>query len=153
MTKVFRVLAFIIAGLVAVQAALIGWAVIGLRAWVIDGNSLTQASMEGEELPFAEAAGFMVHAIGGTTLIPLLGLILLVVGLIAKFPGSTTLGAIVFALIVIQVVLGIATHSITVAGALHGFNALLLFGAAIMAGMRARDVPVVADDGRPLVNA
>ena len=153
MTKAFRILAFLVAALVMVQAASMVWAVAGLGIWVEEGNDFTSELMESEETPFTEVAGFMIHGMNGMMLIPLVALILLIVGLIAKFPGSTKYGAAVFLLVVLQVALGLFGHEAAIFGALHGLNALILFGTALMAGMRAKDVPVVHDDGRPLVNA
>ena len=154
MTKAFRVLAFLVAGLVVVQAASLAWAIAGLGIWVEDGNSFNSDVMEeGGDLPFTEILGMMIHGMNGMMLIPLVALILLIVGLIAKFPGSTKWGAAVFLLVVLQVALGIFGHSLAIAGALHGMNALILFGTAIMAGMKAKDVHTAVDDSRPLVNA
>lgn len=153
MTKAFRVLAYLIAALVVVQATSVVWAVAGMGIWVDEGNDLTSEVMESDETPFTEVAGFIIHWMNGMMLIPLVALILLIVGLIAKFPGSTKYGAAVFLLVVLQVALGLFGHENAIFGALHGLNAMILFGAAIMAGMRAKDVPVVTDDGRPRVNA
>lgn len=158
MTKAFRVLAFLVAGLVVVQAALMVWAIAGMGIWISeDGGELTdqvfEDAFEGGDAPFPEFAGLMFHGMNGTMVIPIVALILLIVGLIAKFPGAKKYGAAVFLLVVLQVFLGIMGHSLAISGALHGINALLLFSVAIMAGMRAKDVPVVSDDGRPLVNA
>lgn len=153
MTKAFRVLAYLIAALVVVQATSMVWAVAGMGIWVDEGNDLTSELMESDETPFTEVAGFMIHFLNGMMLIPLVALILLIVGMIAKFPGSAKYGAAVFLLVVLQVALGLFGHENAIFGALHGLNAMILFGAAIMAGMRAKDVPVVTDDGRPRVNA
>jgi hypothetical protein len=46
--------------------------------------------------------------------------------------------AITFGLIIVQVALGIFAHSAPALGILHGPNALVLFGAAVMAFMRSR---------------
>lgn len=153
MTKVFRVLAFIVAGLVALQAVVIAWAFFGLWKFIEDGEALDSAVMEGDESPFAEAAGFMIHGMNGMMVIPVMALVLLIIGLIAKFPGAKKFGAAIFLLVVLQVVLGIAGFSIPAVGALHGLNAMLLFGVAVMAGVRAKDVSVGTHDNRPLVDA
>lgn len=155
MTKAFRVLAFIVAGLVVVQASSMVWGIAGLYGYVNDGNSFTEELMEpGAEAPFPEVAGFAIHGINGTMVIPVVALILLIVGLIAKFPGAKKYGAAVFGLVVLQVFLGIMGHEAAISGAVHGINAMILFGVAIMAGMRAKDVPVVGTvDDRPTVNA
>jgi heme A synthase len=158
MTKTFRVLAFLIAGLVVVQAAVMVWAIAGLGIWISeDGGELTnqvfEDAFEGGDAPFPEFAGLMIHGVNGTMVIPILALILLVVGLIAKFPGSTKYGAAIFLLVILQVALGIFGHSLSIAGGLHGINALILFSVAIMAGVRARDVPVATESDRPTVHA
>ncbi len=154
MTKVFRILSFVIAALVVVQAAAIAWAFFGLWKWIDAGNTLDSAAVEGDESPFAEAAGFMIHGINGTMLIPLLAIALLVVGLIAKFPGSTKWGGIVFLFVLVQVLLAFAGFGAPVLGALHGLNALLLFAAAAMAGVKAKDVQVTeGKDSRTHVDA
>jgi hypothetical protein len=153
MTKAFRVLAYLVALLVMVQAASMVWAIAGLGIWVDEGNDFTAELFDSDETPFTEVAGFMIHGMNGMMLIPLVALILLIVGLIAKFPGSTKYGAAVFLLVILQVALGIFGHEAAIFGALHGINALILFGTALMAGMRAKDVPVVTDDRRPLVDA
>lgn len=153
MTKAFRVLAFVIAGLVVVQAASLAWAIAGLGIWVNDGNDFTSEVFDSDEMPFTELYGMMIHGMNGMMLIPLVALLLLIVGLVAKFPGSTMYGAAVFLLVVLQVALGIFGHSLSIAGALHGVNALVLFGVAVMAGLRAKDVPVDTHGDRPLVNA
>ena len=70
--------------------------------------------------------------------IPLLALALLVVAFVWKAPGAVRAAAIVLGLVVVQVVLGFAGMAVPFLGALHGLNALFLFGAAVMAGMRVR---------------
>jgi hypothetical protein len=44
--------------------------------------------------------------------------------------------------VVIQVALGLAGHSVSIAGGIHGLNALIVFGLAIMAFLRSKSVPV-----------
>ena len=44
--------------------------------------------------------------------------------------------AIVFGVTVLQVALGLFSHSVAGLGWLHGINALALFGTAVMAGTR-----------------
>jgi hypothetical protein len=158
MTKVFRVLAFLVAGLVVVQAAVMVWGIAGLGIWIAkDGGELTSQvfddAFEGGDSPFPEFLGLMLHGMIGMTVIPLIALITLIVGLLAKFPGAKKFAVAVFLLVILQVALGWFGHENAIFGMLHGINALVLFGAAVMAGMRAKDVPVVSDDERPRVNA
>jgi hypothetical protein len=47
----------------------------------------------------------------------------------------------VFVLTVVQGQIGFLGHEIPLAGALHGLNALALFGAALYAGRRMRTAP------------
>ena len=144
MRSAYRVLAFLIAGLVVVQAAAIAYAVFGLTTWIQDGNTLDKAAMESEDTTFDGLVGFIVHGINGTMLIPLVALILLIVAFFAKVAGGVAQAGIILLLVVIQVALGIFAHELPGLGALHGLNALLLFGAATMAGVRAKQPKVDA---------
>ncbi len=54
---------------------------------------------------------------------------------------------IVFGVTVVQVALGLFSHSIAGLGWLHGANALILFGVAVTAAMRVR-VPKTAEQER-----
>jgi hypothetical protein len=47
---------------------------------------------------------------------------------------------LVFLFVVIQVALGLLGHSLSIAGGLHGLNALALFAAALYTARRARAV-------------
>ena len=139
MRMVYRVLAYLISGLVVVQAGAIAFAFFGLGAWIDGGGVLDKAAMESDEGPdFVGVVGFMVHGMNGTMLIPLVGLILLVVSPFAKVPRGVLWAAAVLVLIVIQVTLGMMAHEMPVLGMFHGINALLLFSTAFMAGQRAR---------------
>jgi hypothetical protein len=151
MTKAFRVLAFLVAALVVVQAAAVAWGFFGLWKYLDGGDSVDSDVLDGE--PFSEVAGFMIHGMNGMMVIPVLALVLLIIGFLAKFPGSTKFGAAIFLLVVLQVVLGIAGFSAPIIGALHGVNALVLFAVAAMAGVKAKDVPVAHVDDRARVNA
>ena len=158
MTKTFRVLAFLVAGLVVVQAAVMVWGIAGLGIWLDkEGGELTsqtfEDAFENGDSPFPEFLGLQLHGMNGMMLIPLVALILLIVGLIAKFPGAKKYGAAVFVLVILQVALGLFGHENAIFGMLHGINALLLFGTALMAGMRAKDIPAGLKDDRALVDA
>ena len=52
-------------------------------------------------------------------------------------PQGITYALAVLGLVVLQVFLGLFGHEISALGALHGVNALILFGVAVMAGVRA----------------
>lgn len=139
MRSAYRVLAFLIAGLVVVQAFAIAYGVAGLGKWVNDGNTFDKAAFESDDTSFDGIVGFMIHGMNGMMLIPLVALIFLIVSFFAKVPGGVVRAAIVLGLVVLQVTLGLLGSEIPILGGLHGLNALLLFGAAIMAGMRAKD--------------
>ncbi len=157
MTKTFRVLSFLIAALVMLQAFFIVWGVFGLATWIDDGNSATSQvfddAFEGGDAPFPEFIGLMLHGMNGTTLIPLVALITLVIGIIAKHPGSTKFAVAIFLLVIVQIALGIFGHEIAFIGGLHGINAFILFGTAVMAGVKAKSPEAVVTDPRAPVNA
>ena len=142
MRSAYRILAFLVAGLVVVQAAAIAYAVFGLTKWVDDGGTLDKAAIESEDTTFDGVVGFMVHGMNGMMLIPLIALLLLIVSFFAKVPNGVAQAGIILLLVVIQVTLGIFARDVPALGALHGLNALLLFGAATMAGVRAKETVV-----------
>jgi len=89
---------------------------------------------------FTAEWGFAIHMFfNGLILIPLCSLALLITSFFAKVPGGVKYAAIIFVLIVLQVlVLPALSRSVgTAFGGLHGVNALVLMGVAIMAGRRA----------------
>lgn len=136
MRTVYRVLAFAVAGLVVVQAAAIAFAVFGLSAWIEKGGTLDAAAMQ-NEVTFPGVAGFMVHGMFGTMVIPVVALLLLVSSFFAKTAGAVRWGAIVFVTTAVQVALGIFAHAVPQLGMLHGVVALVLFGSAVMAALQA----------------
>jgi|SRR5690349_20399550 len=136
MRSVYRVLAFVVAAEVVIQAAAIAFAVFGLGKWVEDGGTLNKATMESDDGSVGGAVGFMIHGINGQMLVPLIALAFLVVSFFAKVPGGVKWAGITFGLVVLQVLLGVFGHSVPFVGALHGLNALALFGVAVMAGKR-----------------
>jgi hypothetical protein len=147
MRSVYKVLAFTVAGLVVVQAAAVAFAVFGLFAYIEGGGTIDAANSGPEsDIDFPGVVGFMVHGIFGTLVIPVIALLLLVSSFFAKTAGAVTWAVIVFVTTAVQVALGIFAHGIPQLGILHGIVALVLFGAAIMAGMRARG-SVVATEG------
>jgi hypothetical protein len=138
MRMVYKVLAFTVAGLVVVQAAAIAFGVFGLISCVDGGGTLDAAAMESGQVTFFGLGGIIAHAIFGTMVIPIVVLLFLISSFFAKTPGAIKWALIVFGCTVVQIALGIFAHGAPVLGILHGAVALLLFGAAIMAGMRAK---------------
>lgn len=137
MRSAYKYLAYAIDALILLQAAAIAWAVFGLTAWIDDGNSLSASTMESDETPFPEVAGFIVHAIGGMMVIPLVALVLLVVSLFAKVPRGTAYAGMVVGGVIVQVALGIFAHGLPFLGFVHGFWALLIFMVALRAARQA----------------
>lgn len=136
MRSVYRVLAFVIAAEVVVQAAAIAFAVYGLGRWVEDGGTLDKTLLERDDSSVGGAAGFAIHGVNGTMVVPVLALVLLVVAFFAAVPGGAKWAGAVFALVVVQAALGFVGQGVPAVGALHGANALVLFGVAVMAGKR-----------------
>ena len=141
MKSVYRILAFLIALEVMVQASLMVWAIAGMGIWVDDGGVVDKQTFddafEGGDTPFDEFAGLMLHGLNGMMIIPALGLLFVIVAFFAKVPQGVAYAFGVLGLIVLQVFLGLFGHDISALGALHGVNALILFSVAAMAGVRA----------------
>jgi hypothetical protein len=133
----YKVLAWIIAAEVMVQAAMMVYAIAGLGIWVDSkGGVLDKAAMESEDNLFPEMTGFMIHGINGMNVIPALALILLIVSFFTKVAGASKWAGFVLLAVVVQVTLGLFGHVVAALGALHGINALILFSLAVMAGLR-----------------
>ena len=151
MRNVYRILAALVAVGVVVQAMSMVFGVAGLLKWVEDGGVLDKAAAESEDLSFTGAAGFMVHGINGTMVIPAIALLLLVSAFFAKVPAGVRWAGLVLLLVVVQVTLGVLAHEVPAVGALHGLNALLLFTSAVYAFWRARPQPVAVADASATV--
>lgn len=139
--KAYRFLAFMIAALVVVQAGAIAWGFFGVSNEIENGLVVDKAYLESDDSPaFVAEWGFAIHMFfNGTVLIPLTSLILLITSFFAKVPKGVAMAAGIFGLIVLQViVLPMLSREVGSGfGALHGVNALVLMGVAIMAGQRA----------------
>lgn len=146
MKTAYRVFAYVIAGLVVVQAAAVAYGFFGLGKWIEDGGTLDKAAMESDTTSFTGVTGLAVHGIFGTMVIPVIALLFVIVALFAKLPGGVTWALITFATVVVQVVLGLAAHSVPALGMLHGIVALALFGVAVTAAMRASRAGSVPTD-------
>jgi heme A synthase len=131
MKTVYRVLAYAIAVLVAVQAAAIGYAVFAQLHWIENGGTLDSAAFESN----APGTGAMIfHALNGGVVL-LAALALLIVSFFAKIPQGVRWAVIVLVCTIVQIALG----------AVHGAVALVLFGVAVMAAMRVRKPAVVTE--------
>jgi hypothetical protein len=126
----YRVLAWILALEVVVQAAAIAWAVFGLTAWIEGGGVLDAAAIQ-SDVQFDGVVGFMIHGMNGQMIVPAVALILLVVSFFAKLPRGVAFAATLFGLVVVQVLLGMFAHGIPALGMLHGVVALAILVVAV----------------------
>jgi hypothetical protein len=135
--QTYRVLAGLIALGVLVQAASVAFGWFDAIS-AIDSGAVIDGDYEGN-------AGHAIHGIVGMMVIPLLALILLIASFVTAkaVPGGRKWAGIVFGLTILQVALAFAAFSAPVIGALHGINALVLFGAAARAGTLARETRAV----------
>ena len=139
MRTAYKVLAYLVAAEVAVQAMVIVWGIAGLSKWVDGGGVFDKAVIESEGAPpFPEVAGIIAHGINGFFVIPGIALLLLIVSFFTKVRGAIKWAVVVFVLVIVQGQLGGLGHDFPLAGALHGLNALALFGTAIYTGRRLR---------------
>jgi hypothetical protein len=150
MRTAYRVLAYVIAALVAVQAAAIGYAVFAQLHWVEEGGTLDAASLESEG---AAGIGAMIfHALNGLATFLLVSLALLIVSFFAKIPKGVRWAVIVLVSTIVQIALGTLSRLLPEIGAIHGAWAMVLFGVAVTAAMRARK-PAVVEEPAPEVKA
>lgn len=138
MRTTYRVFAYLIAALVAFQAAMIAFGIFGFGKWIDSGGVMDKAALESGRSNFGEEVGLMIHGIDGEMVIPVVALIFLIISFFAKVPKGAAWAGGVAGLIVVQVLLGIFGHALTFLGLLHGANALLLFTVALLAGLRAK---------------
>ncbi len=124
MRSAYKALGHTIAGLVAVQAAVIAFAVMGLWSWVRDGNNLTPGQVKSDNLDSTGAIGFALHSVIGMMVIPLLAIVMLVVAFRAGIDGGTRWAGILLGAVVLQVLLGVLGEDLPALGLLHGLLAL-----------------------------
>jgi hypothetical protein len=135
MRSTYRVLAYLIAVGVAVQAASVALAFFTIIHEVDDGGVLTA------DYDYEGNLGIMVHRVGGLGLVPLSAIALVIVSFFTKAPGAVRWAGAVLGLVVLQIALVFAAFATASAGALHGLNALMLFLTAVWAGRRISRVP------------
>ena len=157
MRTTYRVLAYLIALEVVVQASVMVWGIAGMGIWVDDGGVVDKQTFEDAfdngTKPFDEFTGLMIHGQNGMMVIPLLALALVIVSFFARIPRGVAFAFGVLGLVVLQVVLGLFGHEVSALGALLGVNAFVLFGTAVMAGRRASSVAKPADEESVSVSA
>jgi hypothetical protein len=130
MRGAYRVLAGLIALGVLVQAAAIAGGWFGTINEIDDGATIHE-DYEGN-------LGHAVHGMNGMMIMPLLGLFLFVLSFFAKsIPGAVKLAGLTFLAIVVQIVLAFISFGVPAIGILHGVNAFVIFGLALMCVRRA----------------
>ena len=142
--KAYRILAYTIAVLVVVQAGAVAWGFFGVSNFVTDGGVVDEEFLDCTEdcESFGGEIGFAIHMFFvGLVLIPLVSLVLLITSFFAKVPKGVMMAAVIVGLVILQVfVLPALSREVGSGfGGLHGVNALVLMGVAIMAGNRATE--------------
>lgn len=136
MRKLYTVLAWTIAGAVVVQAAAIAFAFGGMLNLVSEGGVVDKALLESFQAAGVGELGFMIHALVGGVLIPLVALALLVVSFFVRARGAKLWAAITFGLVVLQVIIGFSITDMPYLGLIHGANALAVVATASVAALR-----------------
>ena len=127
--RTVQVLAYLVAAEVAIQAMVMVWAIAGLAKWVDGGGVFDKSVIESQGTPFPEVAGIIVHGINGTFVVPAIAR-LRIVSFFTKVRGAIRRAVIVFVLAVAQGQIGFLAMN-SLAGALHGLTAMVLFGVAL----------------------
>jgi hypothetical protein len=138
MKRLYRVLAYMIAAGVVLQAAAIAYAVFGMFEWVSAGGIIDKALIESEDPQLGGITGFNLHQMVGVTILPLLALLFLISSFFARIPGGIRWALIVFTTTLVQSLLGIYAHHSAAVGWLHGAVALILFTSAAVSGIRVQ---------------
>ena len=133
MHMAYKVLAFLIVGLVAVQAAAHAWASSGLVKYLAQGGTIDFESTEAPPVP--EFLGLMIHGMNGMFVIPIVAIVLLIVALVTKSSRAIIWAGVVVGLVALQVTLGLLGHETTALAFLHGLNAIVLGGTALATGL------------------
>jgi hypothetical protein len=141
MKSAYRAVAGLICVLVVVQAAGIAFGTFGILNFVEDGNSFTESIAEDGSA--AGAAGQLIHSIGAAA-IALLAIVLLIMSFFARVEGGVKWAGYVFLAVLAQWILAILAFGAPVVGLLHGINAFVIFGVAMMAAQNAKRSTVTA---------
>lgn len=151
MRNLYRVLAWLIVALVAVQAAAIAFGMFGVIAWVEEGNELTSSTMQSEDVSFTGLAGLITHGMVGMFVIPGAALLLLIASFFTRTRRATLLAVLIVLDIVLQVAFAFMGFGAPVMGILHGANALVLAGLAVTAARLATPTERTATTAAPAV--
>jgi hypothetical protein len=147
MKQAYRVLAYLVAAGVILQAAF-----IALGLFTI-GHYLDDSKHPGRVInkDYNGNVGLNLHGLFGMGIIPLLAIILFIVSFSAKVPDGVKWAGFVLLAVVVQVVLAFISFGVPAVGFLHGINALVILGLAgttahrvDLAGTTVRSRPVGA---------
>lgn len=138
MRTAFRSLAGLIALGVLVQAAAIAGGWFGTISEIDDGATINE-DYEGN-------FGHALHGINGMMIMPILAIALLIVSVFARktVPGALKFGSLTFGAVALQIILAFVAFGVPAIGFLHGINAFVVFGLALMCVRRASAVQTAA---------
>lgn len=136
MRRTYSVIAWIVAGGVAVQAASIAFGLGGMARYIQDGGVIDKALVESRQAVFVGELGFPIHGIVGGMVIPVAALALLAVSFFVKARGARMWAAIVLGVVALQITLGYSITDMPYLGLIHGANALAVFLTAVYAARR-----------------
>jgi hypothetical protein len=128
----YRVLGFLVAALVVVQAASIAVGLFLIVHGAHHGRAYSDAS--------GDNAGQAAHSIGAIAL-SLVALLMLVVSFFARVERGVAMAGAVVGLVVLQWILAMVSFGVPVVGALHAINAFAIAGVASAAAARAAREP------------
>ena len=138
MRKVYLVLAWMVVAEVVIQAGSIALGMGAMSHHMSEGGVVDKASLEDGELSWVGEIGFPIHYINGGLVVPVLALVLLLVSFFAHVERGRRAAALVFVLVLVQGSLGYSITDSPYVGAIHGANALAVFGASLYAARLAR---------------
>ena len=133
MRTAYRVIAYLLALSVAVQASLIAFGAFALEN-NIDNGPVSDGDTTGVTLHHSFAYVVVLFAVA-----------LLAVSFGAKVQHGVRWAAIPLVLVVVQFFLAYAAYSAAIVGVLHGLNALAIFAVALLAGRRVPKAAPVAE--------
>jgi hypothetical protein len=139
MRRVYSGIAWLVAGLVIVQAGAIALGFGGMMHFVDTGGVVDKALTESRTASnFTGEIGFPIHGIVGGLILPIAALLLVLVSWFTKVRGASWWAAGLFVLIVVQGSLGYSIKDMPYIGAIHGANALAVLAVAVVCARRTR---------------
>lgn len=136
MRRTYTVIAWLIAGCVAVQAASIAFGLGGMAHFIQGGGVIDKALVESRAASFTGELGFPIHALVGGVVIPLAAVVLVAVAFFVKVRGARKWAGIVLAVVALQITLGYSIVDMPYLGLVHGANALAVLLSAVHAARR-----------------